>query len=138
MPDTKAALVACSNSKRDNRNVSWALYNSTLFEKSWAAASLVGDPFVISAKHHLLTVDDRLDPYDKTLKNFSWDEKVTWAETVCEQLPEKYDEIVVFGGRDYVEPLLAVAEIPVRDVYEGTVGNGEQMATAGDIIENEL
>lgn len=141
MSDRTAALVSCSRSKRDKdggKRVSWAMYNSTLFEKSWAAASVMGDPFIMSAKHHLLTVDDRIFPYNKTLKDFTWEEKVEWAETVLSQLPEQYTKIVIFGGRDYVEPIIEVSEREVVDVYKDTTGNGQQMSVAGDIIEDTI
>lgn len=133
-----ACLVACSRSKRDGRNVSFGVYDSVLFEKSWGAASLVGDPFVMSAKHHLLSVNDRVDDYDETLKNYSSDEKIEWAEEVAGQLPRHYDVVVLFGGRDYVEPLKEVLDVEVVDAYEGTSGNGKQMAVAGEIVEAEL
>lgn len=139
MGNTVACLVACGSSKRDGSNPSWGLYSSTLFEKSWAAASLVGQPFVMSAKHGLLTVDDRITPYNETLKNYSAEEKQAWAHEVASSLPDKYDTVVLFGGRDYVDPLIeAFNNIEVIDPYQNTSGNGRQMSVAGDIIEMEL
>lgn len=138
MANDTACLVACGSSKRDGSQPAWGLYDSTLFEKSWAAASLVGDPFVMSAKHGLLTVDDRLKRYNETLKDYTEAEKCEWAESVAKELPNHYDVVVLFGGRDYVNPLKEALDVEVVDAYEGTSGNGKQMAVAGDIVEMEL
>jgi len=138
MEDT-AALVACSNSKRDSRNPGWSLYDSVGFEKSWTAAMVIGHPYVMSAKHGLVDPTERLDPYDKTLKDYTWAEKVAWAEDVLAALDDGYQTIVLFGGRDYVEPIKHVAEeYTIEDPYEGTSGNGTQMSIAGDIAAEEL
>ena len=138
MTEKTACLVMCGGQKRDGKNPSWAVYDSTLFEKSWAAASLLGDPYVMSAKHHLLTVDDRVRKYDMTLKNVTDEEKSQWGKTVKEQLPEHYSRVVLFGSRDYVEPLKNVLETDIVDVYEDCRGNGEMMGVASDIIETEM
>jgi len=128
-------LVACSKGKESSRKPSWKLYDSTLFEKSWAAASLVGDPYVMSAKHGIVSVDDRLDPYDETLKTATNKEKIEWAENL--NIPSHYDTFVLFGGRDYVVPIVGTYgdEYEIVDVYEGCSGNGKQMAKAGEIVE---
>jgi hypothetical protein len=111
------------------------LYDSIGFQKSWAAASVVGDPYVISAKHGLLNVDERIDPYDITLRDFTTAEKDAWAESVMRDLSDKYDEVAVFGGRDYVDPIKRAADMTVRDPYEDTAGIGEQYQISGDIIK---
>jgi len=133
-----AALVACGYAKRSGKNVAWAVYDSTLFEKSWAAASMIGQPFVMSAKHELLTVDDRVEKYNKTLNDFSKDERTRWAKNLDEQLPNHYNTVVVFGGRNYVNPIKRVFDRNIIDPYENCSGNGQQMAVAGEIIKSEL
>jgi len=131
----RMCLVACSKGKEDSRKPSWKLYDSTLFEKSWAAASLVGDPYVMSAKHGIVSVDDRLDPYDETLKTSSNMEKIEWAKSL--DIPSHYETLVLFGGRDYVVPIKGTYgdEYNIVDVYEECSGNGKQMAKAGKIVE---
>lgn len=134
-----AALVACGNSKRDERCPAYSLYDSVLFEKSMSAAMLLGHPYVMSSKHGLLAVDDRVDPYDDYLGNKTDAEKTQWATEVAVSLSSQYRRVFLFGGRDYVETLkneLAAEGRSVIDVYENTSGNGQQMAVAGDIVEN--
>ena len=129
-----ATLVACSKSKREERTVSWQLYNSTLFQKSWAAASAIGHPYVVSAKHHLLGPTERVDDYNETLKTKTKAERDEWADVVVSQLDDHYDAVVVFGGRDYVDPLFrAFGDVRFFDPYEQTSGNGQQMSVADEI-----
>lgn len=127
-----AVLVACGKAKRDGKQPAYALYESTLFEKSWMAASYNGDPYVMSAKHHLLHGDKRIETYNKTLRNFTADEKREWGKTVVEQLPAHYETVVLLGGRDYVEPIINAIddETTVYDPYQHTSGNGQQMTVA--------
>lgn len=130
-----AALVACGASKRDGKQPAWALYSSVLFEKSWSAAMVTGDPYVMSAKYGLLSPDDRVEPYDETLKSFTTEEKIAWAEDVVAELSDHYDKVALFGGRDYVEPIKMVVDMyEIEDVYQDTGGIGEQMAVAGEIV----
>jgi len=137
---TIAVLVACSDGKRDGPQPSWGLYDSTLFEKSWTAAQMLGQPYVMSAKHGLVPPTQRLEKYDKTLKNATKAEKLTWAEDVWNSLPREYDAVVLLGGRDYVDPLketyqgpFNTPEVTLYDPYEETTGNGQQMVVAGKL-----
>lgn len=130
-----AVLVACSKSKRDSKQPAYALYDSTLFEKSWTAASYTGRPFVMSAKHNLLSGGDRVQPYDETLRGKTADYKYHWATETLQQLPRHFDTVVLLGGRDYVDPLLDAIDssrrdITVHDPYQYTSGNGQQMKVA--------
>lgn len=139
MGENVAALVACSKNKEASRAVSWKMYDSILFEKSWNAATLLGHPYVMSAKHGLLPVNERIDEYDETLRNYSDDERREWADDVLSSLSDEYDTIVLFGGRDYVDPIIEMNDTyDVRDPYDGTSGNGVQMSIAGEIVEEEL
>jgi hypothetical protein len=128
-------LVACAASKRDERTVAYALYNSTLFEKSFGAACMLGDPYIMSAKHGILSVDDRIDSYNKTLRKCTADEKREWAESL--EIPTGYDTVVLFGGQDYINPIKDVYndEYTFIEPYSDTTGIGEQMAVAGEIID---
>jgi len=127
-------LVACAASKRDERTVAYALYNSTLFEKSFGAACMVGDPYIMSAKHGILSLDDRIEPYDETLREYTAVERREWATQL--ELPSGYDTIVLFGGKDYIDPIKDVygGDYTFIEPYSDTSGIGEQMAVAGDIM----
>lgn len=141
MEEEIAALVACSESKQDDRTIAWQLYNSTLFQKSWTAATVVGTPFVMSGKHGLVRATERLDHYDEYLGDKDAAEKRLWAEGVLDDLPSQYDTVVLFGGRDYVEPIKKITptyprrDLTVYDPYLQTSGNGQQMRVADEIAE---
>lgn len=141
-----AVLVACGSNKSDDRQPAWKLYESVPFEKNYTAAQMLGQPFIMSAKHGLVRPMQRLDPYDKTLKNMDKPERLTWAENVWKSLRRAdYQEYVFLGGRDYVDPLLDTLEGPfttpdadkltVHDPYKPTSGIGQQAALAGSLAE---
>lgn len=138
MGNHTAALVSCGSQKRNSRSVSYQLYESTAFQKSFAAATLVGQPYIMSAKHHLVSVDERLDPYDETLNSFTAGERDAWGETVVSQLPEAYDRIILFGGRNYVNPIKEHYTGDIIDVYEQCAGIGYQMGVANNIIASKV
>jgi len=138
MGNHTAALVSCGSQKRDSRSVSYQLYESTAFQKSFSAATLVGQPYIISAKHHLVSVDERLDPYDTTLNSFTDKERDVWGKTVVSQLPNRYDRIILFGGRNYVNPIKNHYTGEIIDVYEQCAGIGYQMAVANNIIKSKI
>lgn len=127
-------LVACSGTKLESRSPSWKLYDSTLFEKSFAAAMVVGVPYIMSAKHGIVDVDERLDDYNETLKDYTVEEKREWVESL--EIPSA-ETLVLFGGRDYVKPIKNEygGDYDIIDAYEDCSGIGVQMGVAGDIVE---
>lgn len=134
-----AALVTCGNSKRDKRDVSWRLYKSDQFKKFWAAGSAIGVPFIMSAEHGLVGPDERLDPYDESLNKKSKEYRYHWAVDVVTDLNQRFECIVLFGGRKYVEPMKEAiseyrADVVVYDPFQYASGNGQQQAIAGDIV----
>jgi len=141
-----AVFVACGSNKPHDRAVSWKLYDSTLFEKSWTAAQALGHPFVMSAKHGIVPPTKRLDKYNETLKGKPKRKKISWADELWTTfINSGYEHYVLLGGRDYVDPLLETFHGPfstpdpnnatVHDPYEPTSGNGQQMAVAGELAD---
>lgn len=134
-----ASLVACGAAKADTRQVAWKLYQSSLFEKNWTAASYLGDPYVMSAKHELVRGDERLEPYDESLHEFSTTARKHWGRAVVRQLRDAYTDVVLLGGRAYVEPIVTAIEdkrphLTVHDPFACTTGNGQQMRVADNIV----
>lgn len=131
-----ASFVACSSSKVDSRTVAYQLYDSTLFQKSFSAAQLIGEPYIMSAKHGLLRASERIDPYDEYLGDKTVAEKQSWGEDVVSDIPDTYDCIVLFGGRDYVEPIVDQYDgnASLYDAYKDTSGIGQQLSFAGDVV----
>lgn len=132
-----AVIVGCGNSKEDNREVAWKMYSSTYFEKKWAAASVIGHPYIVSGKYGLLSVNDRIDPYSETWKDLDAEETRSRAEEVVDDLPDQYDTVVLLAGRDYVNPLTEALEkkrdVKIHDPFKNTSGNGEQMEWCDEV-----
>lgn len=105
-------LISCCKTKLNYKSPAEQLYQSTGFKKQLAyAKALKPDAiYVISAKHHLVSLDTELEPYDVCLNDKSSQEKKSWANKVLSQLSEKYslceDEFIILAGKDYYSELI--------------------------------
>lgn len=88
MPQQLIALISCTKSKTPYPAPARILYSkSALFRKALAyAESRTDRVFILSAKYGLVTLDQRLEPYELTLKQMSSVERQAWAEGVFHQL----------------------------------------------------
>lgn len=104
------ALVSCVKSKSDRPKPAKELYTSTLFRKSSKYARMVGDQwFILSAKYGLLSPEEKISPYEKTLNNMRVADRRKWAKGVLKQLKNIVhpgDEIVILAGVKYREHLI--------------------------------
>ena len=74
----KVVLLSCTKSKTKHAAPAQELYSaSPMFQKTLEyGKSLKPDKmFILSAKHHLVPLTKKLEPYDKTLKEMPKDEK---------------------------------------------------------------
>lgn len=117
----KIILISCSSKKSKAATHAEKLYISPLFKKSLEYAKLLNPEhiFILSAKHHLVKLDDIIEPYNTTLSNvskkdpsleiLSSKDKQEWGEIVLKQLSNytnfKKHEILILGGRQYFHPL---------------------------------
>jgi len=89
---------------------------SVLFRKGYAYALENYDKAaILSAKYGFLLPDDRIEPYDLTLKNMSVGERRAWADRVFRQMKnrlplDKIDEVFFHAGRAYREFLIPKLE----------------------------
>lgn len=123
------ALIACASQKRDEPAPTRDLYQSALFRKSLRYVEEVVEPdraFVLSAKHHLLPLDEVVAPYDRTLNRMGAEERREWAERVLDQLRERADleddRFTVLAGQKYREhlvPHLKWVEVPLEGLRIG-------------------
>jgi hypothetical protein len=109
-------LLSCTKSKTDHAAPAQELYSaSPMFRKTLEyGKKLQPDKmFILSAKHHLVPLDQKLAPYDLTLKDMKADEKAAWGEKVISQMrakginPEK-DTFTFLTGSEYMKPLTGV------------------------------
>ena len=110
----KVVLLSCTKSKTKHAAPAQELYSaSPMFQKTLEyGKSLKPDKiYILSAKHHLVPLTKKLEPYDKTLKEMPKAEKEQWGEETIKQMrssginPEK-DIFVFLTGSEYMKPLL--------------------------------
>jgi hypothetical protein len=109
----KIVLLSCTKSKLKHAAPAQELYSaSPMFQKTLEyGKSLKPDKmYILSAKHHLVPLTKQLEPYDKTLKEMSKDEKEKWGGETIKQMksagisPEK-DKFIFLTGSEYMKPL---------------------------------
>ena len=105
-------LLSCCKTKLPHAAEAANLYQSVGFKKSLAyAKSLNPDGiFILSAFHHLVSLDKILHPYNVCLNDFSSTEKREWAKIVINQLSEvadvQNDKFIILAGKNYYSNLL--------------------------------
>ena len=105
-------LIACSKSKQPLTAFGQDLYTGQLFTASRAYAESVGSPFLIlSAKHHVVTPDQLVIPYDETLKGKA--DRLGWSKKTARALHVDFlsrygfpEKITFLAGKLYVEFLI--------------------------------
>ena len=105
-------LLSCTKSKLDHSAPAQELYSaSPMFNKTLEyGKSLKPDKmFILSAKHHLVPLNKKLAPYDKTLKEMPKDEKEKWGEETIKQMKSagvnlEKDKFVFLTGSEYMKP----------------------------------
>lgn len=106
------AFVACSKSKADHERPAATLYTSPLFRKSLLHA--LGEAkrvFILSAKYGVVSLGERIEPYERTLKTLGRAEVLEWAHLVERQLSSVLKpkmSVIMYTGSDYSDPLRAV------------------------------
>tara|TARA_B100001287_G_scaffold275115_1_gene281999 strand:+ start:1008 stop:1439 length:432 start_codon:yes stop_codon:yes gene_type:complete len=126
----KVVLITCVKGKYDGPCAAEELYKGARFKNSLCVARNLNPDFIfiLSALHHILKLDDIIENYDLTLKDFSPIEKIIWAEEVINQLADlidiENDIITIIGGRDYTQPLLNHFEF--ENLMEGKGNYGQQ------------
>lgn len=111
----KIVLLSCTKSKLDKPSQAQDLYSaSPMFKKTLEyGKSLQPDKmFILSAKHHLVPLTKVLEPYDKTLKEMSSEEKKMWADEVIKQMKNQdlnleKDQFIFLTGSEYMKPLIS-------------------------------
>lgn len=124
----RIVLISCVSKKLQTQAKVRDLYTSPLFKKNLAyARKLQPDKiFVLSSKYGLLSLDQKIKPYEQTLNNMSAVEIKKWAAKVAMQLKEvtslKETEFTLLAGekyRRYLLPYLKYYKIPLKGLSIG-------------------
>lgn len=110
---TTIVLIGCGKTKAAQPCEAWQMYKGQLFTKSLAYARMLTDDaniFVLSAKHHLLPLRARIEPYNETLNDLNNVQRRWWASQVRQHLFNLYPPtmtpplaVVFLCGRNYHE-----------------------------------
>jgi hypothetical protein len=127
-------LVSCVSQKRDRACAARDLYISDLFRKARCCAEASGCPwFILSAEYGLVSPDQVIAPYERTLNTMQVAERRAWAERVARQLAETVPDlarVVLIAGARYREFLaehLNARSVSVSIPMEG-LRIGEQLS----------
>ena len=124
----KVVLLSCTKLKTKHAAPAQELYSpSPMFQKTLEyGKSLKPDKmFILSAKHHLVPLTKKLEPYDKTLKEMPKDEKEKWGEETVKQMKSHginvdKDHFIFLTGSEYMKPLTKyIPEANIEKPLEG-------------------
>ena len=108
----KVVLISCASRKLKKEARAEDLYISDLFKKNLAYSKIINsdETYILSAKHGLLKLDDKIMPYDVTLNHMKVKEKKEWALKVENQLKLLEDientTFVFLAGENYRKYLI--------------------------------
>lgn len=108
----KVVLISCGKTKHNAPTTAADLYRGDLFIKSLAfARTLEADAiYILSAKYGLLELNDRVEPYELTLKTLPAAARREWAAKVLQKLGRwadlRNDEFVFLAGDEYRRHLM--------------------------------
>lgn len=117
---TRIALVSCVRSKRDFKSAARDLYISPLFRGLRRYAEANADRwYILSAEYGLVSPEERIEPYERTLKTMKMPERKAWADRVNDKLKEvlpcdaeviRDTEIIFLAGDRYRRDLVPFLE----------------------------
>ena len=134
----KIVFISCVSKKLKNEAKAEDLYISDLFKKNLAYSKIINpdETYILSAKHGLLKLDDKITPYDVTLNRMKATEKKEWASKVINQLKSLEDientNFIFLAGenyRKYLIPKIKYYEVPMKGL-----GIGKQLKYLKDKI----
>jgi len=107
----RVVLISCTLEKLNYKSKAKKLYSpSPNFVNNLKYAYTLNPDkiFIISAKHHVLELDDEIEPYNLSIDELNKKEKIEWKNKVINQLKNKkinleIDEIFTILPHDYLE-----------------------------------
>jgi hypothetical protein len=125
---TTVALIGCSGKKAPHAAIPCLLYLGTRFQRSLDVAITrlkVERVFVVSAKHGLLPLYEKIEPYDESLAALTIEERRAWARAVARDPARRVPNatrVTVLADDLYANPLRAYlpdAAYPLAGMAEG-------------------
>ncbi|QDT35267.1 DUF6884 domain-containing protein [Thalassoglobus polymorphus] len=126
-------FVSCVGQKRNRKSRARYLYTSTWFQKAREFVEQTRSPwFILSAMHGIVSPEDEIEPYEKTLNTMPIIERREWASNVLQQFDGRTltpKTVVFLAGQRYregVADVLAQRGIAIEVPMEG-LRIGEQL-----------
>jgi len=127
----KVVLISCVSKKLSHKAKTRDLYISPLFRLGLRyARSLNPDKiFILSAEYGLLSLEQEIEPYNKTLNKMTKERRREWGQSVVNQLRTEIDleqdEVVFLAGkryREFLTPYIKNYKVPME-----RLGIGKQL-----------
>lgn len=124
-------LIGCGKSKQNKKCQAQNMYIGKYFKTCLDyAKTFKSDVYILSAKYGLLSLEQEIEPYDKTLNTMSKSDSLKWKDTVEKQILESgipLDEVVFVCGKNYSKH---ISKMFKKCVYplEGLTGMGHQIS----------
>jgi hypothetical protein len=128
-------FLSCTAAKTEYKCRAEELYSpSPMFQKSLEYSKRLKSDriYVLSALHYVVPLDKELEPYNKTVKDMSKNEKDSWGLNVKKILEQeginlKEDRFIFFAGQEYQKPLTKF--IPPKNLKDTLIGKrfGERL-----------
>jgi hypothetical protein len=124
----RVVLISCASRKLKHRAKAADLYVSALFRLSLVFARKLRPEalFILLAKYGLVHPDDKIDPYDVTLKKMSTRAVRAWSDMVFDCLQRQTnvdrDHFIFLAGekyRSFLTPRLRFVEVPLAGLGIG-------------------
>jgi hypothetical protein len=113
--DQRVYFISCVSKKRKVQSAACDLYDSPLFQKARAYVEASRCPwFILSAEYGLVSPEQSIEPYERTLNRMGIAARRQWAECVLVQLTKMIPNMttaVFLAGKCYREFL----ERPLMD-----------------------
>jgi cytoplasmic iron level regulating protein YaaA (DUF328/UPF0246 family) len=103
----KIVLISCVSRKLNTPAKAKDIYTSPLFKYNLKYAYLQNPDkiFILSAKYGIIGLDEKIEPYNQTLNEFSEKQKREWADKVLSKMKKetnlKNDEFIFLAGKNY-------------------------------------
>jgi hypothetical protein len=105
----RVALISCVKGKQKVRAAARDLYTSAFFRLMRTYAETHFDAwFILSAEYGLLHPDRVVEPYERTLKKMSREERAAWGQRVRDQLEQvlpSATQVCLLAGESYRQPV---------------------------------
>lgn len=132
-------LISCCKEKLPTAAKAKVLYQSEGFKHrlSYARLQKADEILILSAKYHIVELDQVLEPYDVCLSNETVGEQKKWAEICIAALKSKYDltkdKFVIQASENYYKNLIGQNrienyELPYEKSIEPIIANNSNFS----------